>query len=93
MDIVRNVDRIRRYGRIAQVVGILGFAAFGVSIIFLVRDLLGIEGSTGPQLVAIGATFLLVQVSTYLANEYLRQPRQDEVLDDALRKVVNEGRL
>lgn len=87
MDIVRNVDRIRRYGRLAQVLGIVSLVALGAAFI------LGFQGSLGLQLLGLGAGFILSQVSIYLANEYIRQPRQDEVLDDALRKVVDEGRL
>lgn len=45
------------------------------------------------QLMALLAGWMLSQIGIYLAHRYVRKPRPDEVLDEALAKVARNGRL
>ncbi|MCP4425531.1 MAG: NERD domain-containing protein [Chloroflexi bacterium] len=45
------------------------------------------------QLVALAAGWTLSQIGIYLSHRYLRRPRPDEVLDEAVKKVARNGRF
>lgn len=91
MVIIRNEKRIRRLRLISQITSFLGFGALmaGLALLFI---------SDNPQVIIyqLGALFLgwvLSQIGIYLAHQYVRKPRPDEVLDEAVKKVARNGRF
>ncbi len=91
MVVIRNEKRIRRLRLISQVTSFLGFGALlaGLALLFI---------SDNPQVfvMQLGALlvgWLLSQIGIYLAHQYVRKPRPDEVLDEAVKKVARDGRF
>lgn len=85
MDIIRDEARVKRLATTSKVLGAVGF---GVLIIGLVLA----YTSTNPnilivQLVTLAAGWLFSQISIFLAHRYIRKPRPDMVLDNALKKL------
>lgn len=90
MVILRDDKRIARMRKISQYTSLVGIAALlaGLGLVFW-----GDEQAIIYQLLALGTGWTISQVGIYLAHRYVRQPRPDEVLDDALKSVARDGRL
>lgn len=83
MVIIRNEQRIKRLRLISQIVSFLGMGALlaGLALLFVVND----PSIFIYQLIALAIGYFLSQIGIYLAHLYVRKPRPDEVLDEALR--------
>lgn len=90
MVIIRDEQRIRRLNLLSKVLSFLGIGAL---VVGMVLAFTGAEQALGWQLLALAAGWLLSQVGIYLAHRYVRSPRPDEVLDEALGRVARNGRL
>lgn len=90
MKVFRNDALIERNKKISKYASLIGF-------VILVGGL--IMGFIDPQrymllqIVALPLGWLLSQVGLYMAHRYLRSPRPDEALDEALGKVARGGRM
>ena len=93
MVIFRDEERIARMGRIAKIVNFVGLGALIVGFILAFTNLQSFSNLVLYQLTALGVGWLLSQVGIYLTHRYLRQPRPDQVLDDAVKKVARNGRM
>lgn len=91
MVILRDDARIARMKRVGQITSFLGMGILlaGLFLVFLP----GTADLFFYQLAALFAGWMLSQIGIYLGNRYLREPRPDEVLDDALKKVARNGRI
>lgn len=90
MIVLRNEDRIHRLKQLSKYASIIGFL---ILVAGLILGFVNPEEYLWLQVVALPLGWLLSQVGLYLAHRYLRDPRPDEVLDDALRKVARNGRM
>lgn len=90
MVILRDDERIERMRKIAQYTSFAGIAALLAGLGFLFW---GGDNALLYQLIALGAGWAISQVGIYLGHRYVRSPRPDEVLDDALKHVARDGRL
>jgi len=90
MIILRDEKRVERLKKIGQYVSFLGMGILlvGLAIIFW-----GNENAVLYQLVALAAGWAISQIGIYLGHRYGRDPRPDEVLDEALKNVARDGRL
>lgn len=82
MEIVRNAARIRRYRLIANAASITGLAVLGVGLV------LSFQGNPTfflAQWLTLVIGILLWQVSLNFSHRYVRSPRPDEELDEALK--------
>ncbi len=87
MRVIRDEGRIARLRRWSQILGIVGLGALVLGFI------VGLQNQLGLQLLGLAVGFLFSQIAVYLAHRYVREPRPDQLLDDALRKVARDGRL
>jgi hypothetical protein len=91
MIVIRDDKKIARYRLIGQVASFAGMAALiGGMVLIFVGDP---QTVFYWQLLALLAGWMLSQVGIYFAQRYVRQPRPDQVLDEALEKVSKDGRL
>jgi hypothetical protein len=83
MVIIRNEQRIKQMRLLSQVLSFLGMGTLivGLVLVFISED----PGVLFYQLAALFIGFILSQVGIYLAHLYVRSPRPDEILDDAIR--------
>lgn len=90
MVILRDEKRIARYKTISQYTSLIGFLALmgGLVVAFL-----NVSNIFFYQFLALTVGWLFSQIGLYLAHRYMRSPRPDEVLDQALKKTVRDGRL
>jgi hypothetical protein len=90
--VVRDEQRIARLRSLAKWLSLIGFLFLvaGLVMILVVPDT---ERIIVYQLMALFAGWILSQIGTYLAHRYLRRPRPDEVLDEAVRKAARNARL
>lgn len=90
MQIIRDDKRIARMKKISQYVSLLGLLALvsGLLVLFV-----GTQNALLFQLIALGVGWILSQVGVYLSHRYGRSPRPDEVLDEALRPAIRDGRI
>lgn len=90
MVIIRDDERIARLSRISKALSLLGILSLvgGMVLAFA-----GQQQWFTYQLLALAVGWAFSQVGIYLANRYVRSPRPDEVLDEALGRVVRNGRL
>lgn len=90
--VIRDEQRIARLKKLAQWLSLIGFLFLlaGLVMVLVVPDT---ERIVVYQLMALFAGWVLSQLGTYLAHRYMRKPRPDEVLDEAVRKVVHSGRI
>ncbi|RMG90850.1 MAG: NERD domain-containing protein [Chloroflexi bacterium] len=91
MVIIRDDQRVARMRRLAQYTSLIGMGVLVVGLILAFVP--NIENFFLYQLLALLFGWMLSQVGIFLAHRYLRDPRPDEVLDEALRKVARNGRL
>jgi hypothetical protein len=90
MIVLRDEARIQRLKKWGQYISLTGFFLL---IAALILGLINPEQYIWLQVVALPVGWLMSQVGLYLAHRYLRNPRPDEVLDQALRKVARQGRM
>ena len=90
MIVLRDEVRIARMKKFAKYASAIGFM---VLIAGLVLGFINPQEFLWLQVLALPLGWLLSQVGLYLAHRYLRDPRPDEVLDDALRKAARKGRM
>jgi hypothetical protein len=90
MIVLRDEVRIARLKKVAKYASGIGFL---ILIAGLVLGFINPEEYLWLQVLALPLGWLLSQVGLYLAHRYVREPRPDEVLDDALRKVARQGRM
>lgn len=90
MIILRDEIRIQRLRKIGQYTSFLGMGVLlaGLAIIFW-----GNENAVLYQIVALGAGWAISQIGIYLGHRYGRDPRPDQVLDEALKHVARNSRL
>lgn len=90
MIVLRDEARIERLKKASQYISLVGFLLLiGALILGFVNP----ERYLWLQVAALPIGWLMSQIGLYLAHRYLRNPRPDEVLDQALRKVVRQGRM
>ncbi len=81
MNIFRNDKLIKRNSLIAQVSMLTGLAVLGIGMYFSFKTPDNYRLSLGALLLG----FLLSQVGIFFSNRWGRRPRQDELLDTALK--------
>jgi len=91
MEIIRDERRIARLKRVGAYLNFLGMGVLiaGLVLPLIIKDTRIIVF----QFLAIPGGWLLAQAGIYLTHRYFRDPRPDEVLDEALRKVARDGRM
>lgn len=90
MIILRDDKRIQRMGKIGQYVSFLGM---GILLLGLVIIFWGNENALLYQLIALGLGWGVSQIGIYLTHRYSRNPRPDQVLDDAFKNAAKDGRF
>jgi len=90
MDIIRDEERIDRMRRISKYTSFIGMAALLVGLVLVFTN---VDNVFLYQLIALAVGWLLSQIGIYLAHRYLRSPRPDEVLDEAVKGVDRDARL
>jgi hypothetical protein len=90
--VIRDEQRIARMRSLAKYLSLIGFLFLvaGLVMVLVVPDT---ERIIVYQLMALFAGWILSQIGTYLAHRYLRKPRPDEVLDEAVKKAVRDARM
>lgn len=91
MIIIRDEKKIARFRTIGQVASFVGMAALigGMVLVFTGDP----EDVFWLQMVALLVGWILSQVGIYFAQRYVRRPRPDQVLDEALEKAARDGRF
>ena len=87
MLILRDEKKVQRYKRISQILSVVGM------VVLITGFILGLRNIVGAQLISLAVGFMLSQVAVYMAHRYVRTPRPDQLLDDALRKSIKGGRM
>jgi hypothetical protein len=78
---------------VAKWANIIGMAALVAGLVMAFTNLESFSNLVFYQLLALMAGWLLSQIGIYLTHRYLRRPRPDEVLDEAVKKVARNGRF
>jgi len=90
MKVFRNDALIKRNKSISKYASLVGFV---VLVGGLILGFVDPERYLIVQVLALPIGWLLSQVGLYMAHRYLRSPRPDDVLDEAVGKVAREGRM
>lgn len=92
MIILRDEKRIARLNLLAKVASYGGMAILllGLALAFVTQDF---QRVFLWQLTALFVGWIASQVGIYLTQRYVRRPRPDQVLDEAVRKVARNGRM
>ena len=90
MVIIRDEERIDRMRRISKYLSFIGMGALLIGLILVFTN---VENVFLYQLIALAVGWLLSQVGIYLAHRYLRRPRPDEMLDEAVKGVARDARF
>lgn len=92
MIILRDEKRIARLNLLAKVAsyGGMGILLLGLALAFVTQDF---QRVFLWQLTALFVGWIASQVGIYLTQRYVRRPRPDQVLDEAVRKVARNGRM
>ena len=90
MKVIRNDALVERNKKISKYASIIGFA---VLVGGLIMGFIDPERYLIVQVLALPSGWLLSQVGLYMAHRYLRSPRPDETIDEALSKVARKGRI
>lgn len=104
MVIIRDEERIARLNRVSKGVSFFGISALILGLVLALStgadgtgwavDLLGSTDRVFQlQLGALAIGWICSQVGMYLAHRYVRSPRPDQVIDEALGRVAKNGRL
>jgi hypothetical protein len=91
MLVIRDEQRIQRMRRLSQYMTLIGLAALIAGLV-LAFTMDSVEVFI-YQLIALAVGLILSQIGVYLGHRYVRRPRPDQVLDNALKKVIKDGRL
>jgi hypothetical protein len=86
MKIVSNEKLIKRNSRIAQVTSLGGLAVLGYGMFISIKQ----PEQATFALVALIVGFILTQISMYFGSRFGRDPRPDQMLDQALKGVTND---
>lgn len=81
MNVYRNEKLIKRNARIAQISMLAGLAVLGGGMVISFRNPDQFNLSLGALLLG----FILSQVGIFFSNRWGRRPRQDELIDQALK--------
>lgn len=94
MIILRDEQRMARLATISKWANFIGMGAliFGLYLAFS-KSAGNLANQMLYQLTALAVGWALSQVGIYLSHRYLRRPRPDEVLDEAVKKVAGNGRF
>ena len=87
MLVLRDEKKILQRKRISQVLSAVGM------IVLIGGFIMGLQDRVGIQLVSLAVGFMISQVAVFMAHRYVREPRPDKLLDDALKKVARGSRL
>lgn len=90
MVIIRDETRVQRLKRIATALILISMAVLLAGALITLTD--NVEYFF-ISLIALPAGFLMSQAAMYLTHRYVRQPRPDQSLDDALKKVAKGSRI
>ncbi len=92
MIILRDEKRIARLNLLAKIASYGGMAVLlvGLALAFVTQDF---QRVFLWQLTALFVGWIASQVGIYLTQRYVRRPRPDQVLDEAVRKVARNGRM
>ena len=92
MIIFRDEKRIARLNLLAKVASYGGMAILllGLALAFVTQDF---QRVFLWQLTALFVGWIASQIGIYLTQRYVRRPRPDQVLDEAVRKVARNGRM
>jgi hypothetical protein len=93
MVILRDEQRIARLSTIGKWANLIGMGALIVGLVLMFTNVENFTQLMIYQLTALAVGWILSQVGIYLSHRYLRRPRPDEVLDEALKKVAKNGRF
>ncbi|MFO7538058.1 MAG: nuclease-related domain-containing protein [Chloroflexota bacterium] len=91
MQVIRDEKRIERMRRLSQYMTLIGLAAL-VGGLVLAFTMDSVEVFI-YQLIALAVGLILSQIGVYLGHRYVRRPRPDQVLDEAVKKVMKNGRM
>jgi hypothetical protein len=91
MIVLRDERRMAQMRRLSQYFTLIGLGALVAGLV-LAFTMDSVEVFI-YQLIALAVGLVLSQIGVYLGHRYVRRPRPDQVLDDALRKVAKNGRL
>lgn len=90
MKVFRNDALIQRNKQISKYASLVGFV---VLVGGLILGFIDPERYLLVQVFALPVGWVLSQIGLFMAHRYLRKPRPDEALDEALGKVAREGRM
>jgi hypothetical protein len=91
MIVLRDEKRMVRMRRLSQYMTLIGLAALVAGLV-LAFTMDSVEVFI-YQLMALAVGLVLSQIGVYLGHRYVRRPRPDQVLDDAVKKVMKDGRM
>jgi hypothetical protein len=91
MLVIRDEQRIQRMRRLSQYMTLIGLGALVLGLV-LAFTMETVEVFI-YQLLALAVGLILSQIGVYLGHRYVRRPRPDQVLDDAVKKVMKDGRM
>ena len=91
MLVIRDEQRIQKMRRLSQFMTLVGLAALiaGLVLAFTMDSVAVFI----YQLLALAVGLILSQIGVYLGHRYVRRPRPDQVIDDAIKKVIKKGRM
>lgn len=89
MIVLRNDARIARLKKLAPYASLLGLVILGAALILYLTD----PRYLWLELLALPVGWILSQIGLYLMRNYVWEPRADQVLDQAVRKVARQGRM
>ena len=105
MVIIRDEKRIERLNRLSKGVSLFGIISLITGLVLAlttgsnpdsrIAQIFGgnLNAVFRVQLAALAVGWICSQIGMYLAHRYVRTPRPDEVIDQALGRVVKNGRL
>jgi len=99
MIILRDEKRINRLRKVGQYASLFGMALLLGGLVIAFTNVRGDPAESGArnvftyQLLALILGWLISQVGIFLAQRYARNPRPDQVIDEAIKKVAHNGRI
>jgi hypothetical protein len=91
MLVIRDEERIKRMRFLSQFMTFTGLAALILGLV-LAFTMETVEVFI-YQLIALAVGLILSQFGVYLGHRYVRRPRPDQVIDDAVKTVIKKGRM
>ena len=91
MKIIRDENRIEKMKKRSQQATLVGFLfLIGGFVLVFIDEVFNLFLF---QLLALLIGWILSQVGIYLAHRYVRSPRPDEILDEAVKPAARQGRM